>query len=1179
MGQELAAVFPVFARVWGQVWAHFGEEVGVHAPEGTGWAQPALFALEVALFRLLESWGVRADVLVGHSVGEVAAAHVAGVLSLADACALVGARARLMQGLPSGGAMLRVAVAEQEVARRGWAAEVAAVNGPASVVLAGPREVLAEVARTAGAASGWVRASHAFHSALVEPMLEEFGAVLGTLAWGRPGIPVVSTLTGRLAEGDDLACPGYWLRQARHAVRFADAVSAAAGLGVTRFAEVGPGSALAVMAGECLEPPAAAVALLRAGLAEPRAVLAGVGELFCRGADADWAAVLREVPDQRVDLPTYAFQRQRYWLRAGRGAGDVSGAGLGVAGHPLLGAAVVLAGGGRVWTGRWSVESLPWLGDHVVAGSVLVAGAVWAELALFAGGQAGGLAVRELVLLEPLVLAGDGGVQVQVWAGEADGSGAAELKIYSRPDGDPDGEWTQHVAGVLAAGDAAGEGLGGVWPPAGAAEVPLEGVYERLAGQGYEYGPVFRGLRRVWRDGGDLLAEVELDEAARQEAGRYGLHPALLDAALQTVLAGGPAGGQGEVMLPFAWQGVSLAAVGAVRLRVRVRPGADGFSVVLADGEGLPVAQVGSLVSRPVAAGQLRPAGFVESLYALEWVPVPVPVLVPVPVPGGGDLVVFEPAVAGSAVREVVAGGLAAVQRHLAGGEGVLLVVASQEEPGGAALWGLVRSAQSEHPGRFVLADCDGDPGSRVLLPHLAGLGEPQLLVRAGAVWARRLARVESGAGEGRVWDRDGTVLVTGGTGGLGALVARHLAACGVRGLVLASRRGPGAAGAAGLAAELAAAGASVSVLACDVTDRQALAGVVEGIGGLRGVVHAAGVLDDGVIESLTPERLGAVLAVKAEAAWSLHELTAGIDLDQFVLFSSAAGVLGGPGQGSYAAANAYLDALAAARRAGGLAGVSLAWGMWEQRSGMTGHLDEADLARMARGGLLPMPTGEALRLLDIAVAGTQSLLVPARIDLRSRPDVPALLRGLVRTPLRHAASAVAGSDTLRQRVTVASADDQEAIVLQALRQEIALVLGYRSPDGVPIEQPFSNMGFDSLTAVELRNRLSAATGLTLSATTIFDYPTPAVLGVHLRERMAGDSSPHSVGVKAVDQLEKVLGAFPADDDRGTQLAQRLRKLLDRWTYSQRRSEDSVDDLESASNEELIQILDKELRK
>src|SRR5450755_5946 len=696
----------------------------------------------VSLAALRRSWGVEPSAVIGHSQGEIAAACVAGALSLQDGARVVALRSRALAG---DGGMVSVMLPEERVRELlPQELSVAAVNGPAAVVVSGPAAALDRLLGRCEERARRIAVGYASHSPQMNRLAGRLLADLAPVTPRPAGIALISTLTGEPADGTGLGAE-YWADNLRRTVRFQDAVRYAAAAGHRAFLEVSPHPVLLPAIGETLDGVTVAGSLRRddGGLAR---MLTSAAELFAHGTDLNWDTLFQAVPRQHLDLPTYAFQRQRYWLRAGRGAGDMPGAGLGVAGHPLLGAAVMLGGGGRVWTGRWSVESLPWLADHAVGGSVLVAGAVWAELALFAGEQAGVPLVRELVMLEPLVLAGDAGVQVQVQAGEADRSGTADLKIYSRPDDDPDAEWTQHAAGILAAGDAAGEGLGGVWPPAEAAEVSLEGLYERLAGQGYEYGPVFRGLRRAWRDGGDLLAEVELDEAAGQQAGRYGLHPALLDAALHAVLAaGGSAGGQGQVMLPFAWQGVSLAAAGAARLRVRIRPGADGISVLLADGEGLPVAQVRSLVSRPVAAEQLRPAGFVESLYALEWVPVPGPV------PDGGDLVVFEPAVAGCAAGDVVAGGLAAVQRHLAGGEGVLLVVASQEEPGGAALWGLVRSAQSEHPGRFVLADCDGDPGSRVLLPGLAALGEPQLLIRAGAVSARRLARTrpEPGAGDG----------------------------------------------------------------------------------------------------------------------------------------------------------------------------------------------------------------------------------------------------------------------------------------------------------------------------------------------------------------------------------------------------------------------------------------------
>ncbi|WP_162562169.1 type I polyketide synthase, partial [Salinispora oceanensis] len=800
-------------------------------------------------------------------------------------------------------------------------------------------------------------------------------------------------------------------------------------------------------------------------------------------------ALFDAVPATRVDLPTYAFQRQRYWLAPVSPVGDVSRAGLGVSGHPLLGAAVSLAeGNGWVWTGRWSTETIPWLADHMVLDVVMVPGAALVEVAAHVGAEIGLPVVQELVLQTPLVLPDHKPVQIQVSVSGPDDTGRREMKVFSRPDDTSD--WTHHATGILAGADAAynPEPLDGAWPPPGSDAVPLDGLYERLAEHGYQYGPAFQGLRKVWRHGDDLLAEVELPESLNGQATGFGVHPALLDAALHTSLT--VAGDGSEVALPFAWNGVSLWG-SASTVRVRLRPTEDeATSVLLTDETGAPVAAARSLVSRPVVIGPSA-----DSLYAVEWQPV---------VPGEPveGLETYGPQVSGRPVADVVGEGLEVVQRWLVEGEGVLAVLAPQHVPAGAALWGLVRSAQSEHPGRFVLVDTDDLEVSR-----LVGVGEPQLMVRGGVVSVPRLVRARVPVGE-PVWSGEGTVLITGGTGGLGSLVARHLVvAHGVERLLLVSRRGMAADGASELVAELQVAGAEVSVVACDVADRAALAEVLASIGDLRAVVHAAGVLDDGTVESLSRSRVAAVLAAKAESAWHLHELTADRELSAFVLFSSVAGVLGAPGQANYAAANAFLDALAVHRRELGLPGVSLAWGMWEQRSGMTGHLGLTDLSRMDRAGLRAMPAEQGLRLLDVAVAAVEPVLLPVRIDtaaVRAQAsaagEVPAMLRALIRTPAR-TPERTTDPEALRRRLTATAAENRGSVLLALVRQQIAQVLGHTDPDAVGEDRPLTEMGFDSLASLELRNRLTTLTGLQLPATLIFDYPTANhIAGFLLRE-------------------------------------------------------------------------------
>ncbi|MEU7392721.1 type I polyketide synthase, partial [Streptomyces tanashiensis] len=439
----------------------------------------------------------------------------------------------------------------------------------------------------------------------------------------------------------------------------------------------------------------------------------------------------------------------------------------------------------------------------------------------------------------------------------------------------------------------------------------------------------------------------------------------------------------------------------------------------------------------------------------------------------------------------------------------------------GAAVWGLVRAAQAEYPDRVVLLDVE--PGAEIGSGLLAGVlaaGEPQVAVRGAVVSVPRLARAASvtGAGEGG-FDPEGAVLITGGTGSLAGVLARHLvSAHGVRHLVLASRRGPAAEGAAELVEELSAEGATATVVACDVSDRDAVAGLLDGISAerrLSGVIHTAGVLDDCLLGALNEERLAGVFAPKAAAAHHLDELTRGLDLDAFVVFSSAAGIFGSAGQGNYAAANAYLDALMLRRRAAGLPGVSLAWGLWAQTSGgMTGHLGAADQARMGRGGVLALSSAEGMDLFDSAVAGEQALLVPMKLDLRAvRAEATAgggvqpVLRGLVRLGRRTVQAGAGDRNALAQRLAGLAPADQEKTLLDLVRTHTATVLGHATVERVDADKAFKDAGFDSLTAVELRNRLSTATGVKLPATLIFDYPTPRALARHLRDEFGGRTS------------------------------------------------------------------------
>nr|WP_053674773.1 type I polyketide synthase [Streptomyces sp. NRRL B-1140] len=1202
--------------------------------------QPVLFAVMVSLAELWQSWGVRPAAVVGHSQGEIAAACVAGALSLEDAAKVVALRSRAIRAIAGGGGMVSVSLTAEDTERliRPWQGRitVAAVNGPDSVVVAGDAAALEEF--TADCAGREVRArripvDYASHSPHVEQLRDTLPDLLADIEPRPSAIAFHSTVLGERID-TSLLDAEYWYTNLRQPVLFEQTVRSLAGPGTdtAAFVEVSPHPVLVMGIQGILDDAdgdAITVGTLRRDQGGPDRFAASAAELYVHGVHVGWEHLFARdgVPARTVPLPTYPFEHRRYWLEPEQPDAGAGTGGHGT-GHPLLGSSLSLAGGEElVFNSLVSAERQPWLGERRLFGSVVVPSSALVELVVRAGDEAGAGSVRELSLAEPLVLPDSGTWRLQVRVGapaEAEDGVVRPVTVHGRPDG-PEQPWILHAEGRLGpAGTTAAPAPD--WPPSAPR---LDGSpLDALARQGYGHGQAYRTVTAAWRREDERYAEIALPAEAGLDTSSFGIHPALLDAVLH------PWQSDGELpRLEAEWRGVRLHATGATVLRVRLTPagddtdpaeGTESFSVEVWDAAGGPVLSADSVRLRPVTAAELagaRPPH--DALFTTELMPVTTGAQAPqrlavLGMDGGtsalhgpsytdlGDLVKaveegaeYDAVLLGAPAdpaddvavdaRASVDAVLDVVQKwfgHEALAATTLVVTTAGGLPG-AAVQGFVRSVAAEQPGRLVHIEADS-PLTPDEVASALGADEPDLVVRDGRILAPRLRPATRPDTTPSPWGADGTVLITGGTGTLGSAFARHLAARhGVRRLLLVSRRGPDAPGADDLRRELADLGAEVTLVAGDVADRRFLATLLSGIPAehpLTAVVHAAGVIDGGLIADLTPQDTSAVLRPQADAAWHLHELTRelGHELTAFVLCSSADGILGWAGTGPATAAGAFADALAAHRHTLGLPATAVSFGLWAEETGRAAGIDETGRHRLAVRGYRLLERAEALALFDAAVAGPPSA-VAAALDpatIRESGSVPPSLRALVGTPVRSAAR-TDRPEALAGRLAGLSEDERRAHVREIVLAEVAAVLGQGDPGRLKADVPFLTLGFDSLMSVELRNRLTAVTGRRLPASAVFDHPTAAALGEFvLAELVPEEPSAADSLLGELEHLEAtLLTSAYAPGDRLV-ITTRLRTLLSKWSEAGDDGSglaEQAEQLEDASTDELFAFIDDQL--
>ncbi|SFE31961.1 thioester reductase domain-containing protein [Actinopolyspora alba] len=1123
-------------------------------------AQPLLFAVSVALGRLWESWGVSPAAVVGHSQGEVGAAVIAGALTLDEGARVVAVRSRLIRGLDGDGAMGSVGLPVDEVERRLAEREpglsVAVVNTAESTVVAGDTGALDALLGELDAEGVFCRriaVDYASHSPQVDPILDAIVSELSELAPREGRVPICSTVRGERLDGSELD-GGYWADNLRLPVRLDLALEALAPGDETAFLELSAHPLLvAALTGSGHE---AVVGSLHRDADAASRVRVAAAELFAHGITVDRDAVHSGAGAKPVALPTYAFQRQHYWLESDRTSPqDLTDLGLDTSEHALLGGRTDRPDGGVVFTGLVAPTGR-WPAGCDVHDTTMVPAAALLDAVLYALSTVSDedvMGVREATSRTPLAVAGTAR-RLQLSLEPEQDDGTRTFTLHSRA-AEESGVWTRHLVGTLAAIPPEEPTAAPRWPSRDATELDPDELSERLVARGWHPETATRGLRRIWRDEDTLFVEASLPETDEwdrtggngTDAGEgYGLHPALLEAALRALEGSDPSPGE-DVHLPVEWRAVRLHAVGATSVRARITGlGGPEAGIELFDPTGAPVATIDAVARRPVTAAEVRTTvgGERPQLYRVDTWPVRSRAATPRTFrevdPHAPDFATLaaeardenpvllvrwpRPAPTASTVREITHRGLSFLRGLLdtEGLEHARVVWLTRQawcadhddapaDPGSAALWGLGRSLHTEHPDRdLVLVDveesrADDESLHRLLLALPED--ENQLLVRGDTVSAPRLTRVDSGAEQPRPdWNPDGTALVTGGTGALARLTCLHLVRhFGLRHLMLVSRSGPAADGADDLVRELKEAGAeTVALRACDVSDRADLETVLEEIpeeNPLSVVLHTAAVVDDGLLTALTAEQVDRVLAPKVDAAFHLDALTRDASLDAFVLFSSAAGTLGAMGQANYGAANAALDALAIRRRQQGLPGLSLGWGTWVE-AGMVTELDELLRLRLRRMGLSPIDDELGLRLFDDALRRPDAFLAPVPLDrsalqrtASAQPgSTPSMLRALAHVPKRRAAGTDDADGGAAARLRRLPATEREAALLEIVRSEFAAVFGLTESSGIDPDRPVRDLGLDSLMAVELRNRLGSLVGARLSASVLLEYPRPREL-------------------------------------------------------------------------------------